>query len=257
MNTKTWTIVLVLALILSSMTAFGDVITPSSLGGWAPVNVTGGGSVAISGTQPQSGSGSLEFNGTGSSSKADFQLTLTPFLLSNLSNFSIDIYRDSSSTVANHLAPAVRLLVDNGQATDRYSYLVWEPVYNGVSTVPTNTWTTYNLMDDNVWQRAFKTTPPNRTIEIYDRDLSEWLATGTVTDGGGNVSNEVGPNAMVLAVQIGYGSGWTGEGKMFADNLTVGNTTYNFESDSNVPEPMSFVLMGAGLIGIAVLRRRN
>lgn len=240
---------------------FGAVITPSDPQGWLPANVVGGGSVAITGTEPQSGNGSLEFNGTSGSSKADYTLAVTPFRLADLSNFSIDLYRDGSSTVAGHLAPAVRLLVSNGQTTNSTSYLISEPVYNGGGTIATNTWTTFNLLDDNYWQRAFKTTPPNQTIEIYNRTLTDWLATGTVTDGGGHTSNIVGPDAMVLAIEIGIGSGWSGTTKMFADNLTVGvngqDTTYNFEVSNGVPEPMTFVLMGAGLAGIAALRRRR
>ena len=35
------------------------------------------------------------------------------------------------------------------------------------------------------------------------------------------------------------------------------NTFYGATPQSGVPEPMSFVLMGAGLVGIAALRRRN
>jgi hypothetical protein len=35
------------------------------------------------------------------------------------------------------------------------------------------------------------------------------------------------------------------------------NSFYAAPVQTGIPEPMSFVLMGAGLVGIAVLRRRN
>lgn len=181
-------------------------VTPANMQGWSSANVQGGGTVAITGTKPLNGNGSLEFNTSSSSSKADFvHANAGADLLSTLTQLSISLYRDAGSTANANLAPAIRLFVDNGQATDRYSYLIWEAAYNGYNTFPTNSWQNINLLNGNFWQRAFKTVPPNVTIDIYNRTLANWLAGGVVIDGDGDVSNIVGPNARVLGYEIGVG----------------------------------------------------
>lgn len=232
------------------------VVTPWNMQGWSSANIQGSGTAAITGTYANSGVGSLEFTGSGAY-KADFVRTNQGAdLLSTLTSLSVDLYRNSSSTAAGHFAPAVRLFVDNGQATNRYSYLIWEPIYNAVPTFPVDQWVTYNLENANFWQRAFKTVGPNKTIELYGRTLADWLNPGTVTDGSGNVSNEVGPNARVLGYEIGIGSGWGGSFYGAADMFKIGfggdETTFNFEP---IPAPGALAMFGLG--GLIAARRRR
>lgn len=209
-------------------------VTTCDTMGWHRDNMRDLGMVDITASYPRAGTGSLEFGTANASSKADWvRPNGNADLLTTLSALQVELYRNATSTSAAHFAPVVRLFVDNGNATDRYSYLIWEPVYNGYPAFPTNTWTSLDLFKGNFWQRAFKTTPPNVTIEIYNRTLADWLVPGTVTDGGGNVSNVVGPNARVLSYEIGVGSGWAGTFHGAADNFRIGfngaDSLFNFD----------------------------
>lgn len=232
------------------------VVTPWDLQGWSAQNIQGTGSASITNAYANNGVGSLQFSGSGAY-KADYvRANGGANLLSTLTSLSVQLYRSSSSTTAAHFAPAVRLFVDNGQATDRYSYLIWEPVYNGVSNYATDQWNTENLLGGKFWQRAFKTSGGGQTIEIYNRTISDWLNLGTVTDYLGKTSNVVGANARVLSYEIGIGSGWGGSFDGAADMFSIGfdgnETTFNFE-----PVPAPGALAFLGLSGVIATRRRR
>ncbi|MGC3961035.1 MAG: hypothetical protein QM813_24820 [Verrucomicrobiota bacterium] len=107
-----------------------------ALGIWLRTNVRNNGTVGITTDYARSGNGSAYFSGpnaaTPSSSKADFEYffsDLTGKTLGNLSALSYDWYRDSSSTAASHLHPALRLYFDadgNALTTGDRGYLVYE-----------------------------------------------------------------------------------------------------------------------------------
>lgn len=232
------------------------VVTPSNLQGWSAANIQGSGTASITNTFANNGDGSLQFTGS-DPYKADYVRTNSGAnLLSTLTSLSVDLYRKSSSSTAAHFAPAVRLLVDNGQANDRFSYLIWEPVYNGIASVQTDQWGTYNLLGGKFWQRAFKTVGGGKTIEVFDRTLADWLNLGTVTDGGGLTSNVVGPDARVVRYEIGIGSGWGGSFDGAADMFTIGfdgdETAFNFEP---IPAPGALATLAFGAL-LSARRRR-
>ncbi|MDX1991217.1 MAG: hypothetical protein SF029_02435, partial [bacterium] len=141
------------------------------------LNVRANATVAITGAQPRSGNGSLEFTTNtivSGQDKADYVKywgVVSGRTLGNLSALSYEFYRASSSTNANYFAPAFRLAyaTTGGQT----GYLVWEPIYNGYSTVTEDTWNTANIFAGNFWMRAFG---PGRTIEVFDVTLAEWIS---------------------------------------------------------------------------------
>lgn len=208
-------------------------VTPCDTLGWSRDNIRDGGTVDITSTYPHA-SGSLEFNTTNSNSKADFiRSNVNADLLSTLTALAVDLYRNSSSTAAVHFAPAVRLSIDNGQAVNRFSTLIWEPVYNGIPVFPTDDWNTYDLFKGNFWQRAFRTTGA-KTIDVYNRTISDWLQPGFVVDGDNDTSVVVGPNARVLEYEIGVGSGWANAFHGAADDFRIGfagtDSVFDFET---------------------------
>lgn len=68
-----------------------------------------------------------------------------------------------------------------------------------------------------------------------------------------NQNNALGRVSVADVYQITAGNNGTGATLTSYTNTFYGATP----QDTGVPEPMSFVLMGAGLVGIAALRRRN
>ncbi len=223
---------------------------PFAFDQWLRTNVRNGGSVGITGTYPRSGNGSMWMAGP-ANAKADAELYFSAnYLLADVTAFSYDWYRSSSSTASGHYHPALRLFVDEDgdltTASDR-GYLVFERAYNpSVSPVPIDQWITDNAFGANLWA----TGGLPGAFSVYNRNLFDWIS--------------LMPNARVLGISAGIGSGWDGSFDGAVDNITIGFgnsvTTYNFElaAAAPIPEPV-FFQMGAlmGLSGLGLLRFRR
>ena len=242
--------------------------------GWYYNNVGGRGSVGINGNNPHSGNGSVSFSGVGNNSKADIEFlanpsrnlfgnytstgTFGPF--SMLSSMSYDWYRNGTSTADPWLHPSLRVLLDlDGDLTttgDRGG-LVFEGIYNGVTTAPTDQWVSSTVGGStNVWNFGLGLgTGYNikNTGYGYDTTLAQWQA----------YTQAFAPNAAIIGFSSGIGGGW-GPFTGAVDNIgwTIGGvtTTTNFELRAvaaTVPEPGSLALIGLGLVGLAVARKRK
>jgi hypothetical protein len=241
-----WLLILLLSLFSLTTTVVLALTTvkPSNPDGWAPANVRTDATVAISSAQPRSGSGSLEFTTntiTPGQDKADYEKiwgVVPTRTLGNLSALSYEFYRDSSSTNAAFLAPVVRLYYLN--ASGQSGLLIWEPVYNGYSSVPTNTWVVANIFNGNFWMRAFGS--PSRTIDDYNVSLAEWLA--NTDEEGSPIDDDVdsdtphvlGPDTYIVGVNVGVGSGWGATFRGYVDNVTLqfgsDEVSANFEPET-------------------------
>lgn len=217
---------------------------------WQQRNVGGNASVGITTDYARSGNGSILFTGTDGNSKADLEINFAaPFALSALAGLSYDWLRDSTSTAPDHLHPVLRLMIDGDgdlSTTGDRGYLVYERAYNpSVSPVPTDAWQSDDVMGKNLWSTGGLPDP----FAVYNRDIADWLV--------------LLPNAKVLGLSTGIGSGFNGTFRGAVDNVsfTVDSvtTTYNFEvaAATAVVEPASLAVFGAGMVGLAVLRRRR
>jgi hypothetical protein len=267
--------------VLSNNLAPGDAFTNAGssnqgeavgASGWYYNNVRNGGTAGISTDYARSGNGSALLAGTqgpsGASSKADIEYLANGMqvlgnyyaagslgLLRDLSEMQYDWYRSSTSDASAWLHPVLRVLVDADgdlNTTGDRGGLVFELIYNGVGTASTDTWVTSLITGDSyVWNFGLGlgfAANINITPYAYDAKLSEWQA--------------YLPNASILGFSSGIGSGW-GAFEGAVDNIawTIGGqtTTSNFEvrGATAVPEPASLALVGLGIAGLAMVRRRR
>jgi hypothetical protein len=238
---------------------------------WVYNNTRGGGSVGIRNNYPRSGNGSVYFNSTSSSGKADIEYFASPVNasgnfapnpydpssilgpLAQLTHLSYEWYRDNSSTTTAYLHPVLRLgiLRVNSDNSINLGYLIFERVYNVVGAAPTNSWQSDNIIGSNykLWATAsLGFGDPNVNINNVLKTIPDWVSAASAANA----------TLFVISVNAGIGSGWTGSFTGAVDNITFGfngaYTTYNFEV---VPEPASMVALGSGLIGLLGLRRRK
>ncbi|MFQ3587568.1 MAG: PEP-CTERM sorting domain-containing protein [Fimbriimonadaceae bacterium] len=237
--------------------------------GWAYNNVGANASAGIRGTQSwmqRSGNGSLVFTSPGGNGKADAELYKNPNvnilglrtpvnsvansfgLLGQLSHLSFDWYRDSSSTVAAHLHPVLRLRLWD-PITGNSGYIVYEGVYNGLLSAATDSWQSVDVLGLNARMWSTNSLPLSGQFYTEDIRLSNWIA---------NYGSY-----HVMGISVGIGSGWNGTFLGAVDNVTVGFNgnfnTYNFEVTAvpgdPVPEPFTMGLVGAA--ALAALKRRR
>jgi cytoskeletal protein CcmA (bactofilin family) len=222
---------LILALAMSASAT--QIITPGDLNGWAPANVRADATVAITGTQPRSGLGSLEFSSNSITSpfnqdKADFQKLWDPTVftartLADLTKLEFEWYRDGSSTVASHFAPVFRLYVLN-PTTGKYALLIWERVYNDAGAAPTDAWTTEDILNDYFWMFVPSgQSIPSGVVQNYTSTLNDWITGDPMGVSGDPAPVDIDATTLVFGINAGIGSGW-GASKTFlgfVDNLVA------------------------------------
>lgn len=238
----------------------GDSSDPLAAGTWIRTNVRDGSSVGISTTYSRNGNGSFEFSGANGTSKADIVYYADFGTLAGFSGASYDWYRDSSSTVADHLHISFRLLYDNDgdvTTTGDQGALVFEQAYNGGGAVATNSWVTSTIdLSTNLWQSSYG----NGNNEIYDRNLSVWdsyVQTPAEVSAG---QDHLSGSTRIIGISMGMGSGWSGTFAGAVDNVSISSSTPGAGSLSStnfevVPEPSACLLGALGVMGF--FRRRR
>jgi hypothetical protein len=244
-----------------SLGSFAVASTVTSVGGtpytatWSTLG-TSTGSTSITTDQPRSGNGSLRLE-TNGGNKAAATYGGDRFGGPNLGTFGdlldgslgFEFYRDGSSTVAAHFAPALEIEFSNHAA------LKWEAVYNDypvASPISADQWYTIDLDKDTgkFWQWNGGVVMSGSSQQ--NLTLAEWL--------NASVGNDFTTDTEITGISVQAGSGWAGSFVGYVDNVYMnfgsgtGNISANFETAAPVPTPAA---AGAGfaLFGVIASRR--
>lgn len=246
--------VIVISLVVAGAKGATVTVTPSSPAGWynPPGENNMGGSSAITSTAPHLTTGSVELFG----GRTRFVLGSIYYfsgvpslgLLDDVNSFHFDWSIAVGSTNPYHpdYTPALRLHIWDPTLGQR-SELIWEGAYNGTYGATTKgVWYTSSDADKFWrWQAGAGETLIGGALGLMK--VSDWAA-----------SSFYSPEAFVMGISVGAGSGATSAYHAFADMVTYNGTTYNFET-AVIPLPAAAWtgLALFGVLGIAKgLRRR-
>lgn len=236
--------------------ARADTVYPNTNWGSIPGENSAGASATITNTVPRNGNGSLELVGdrTRYSNGNYYDRTSAGlYAASTVSGLTFDWQVASAGTnpYSPDYTPALRLhIFDPG--TNTRSELVWEGAYNNVYGNETkNTWYVTGT-NDKFYQFVTGSGVTLNGGSQVNQTLAQWIATYSTS-------------ATVKAISVGDGSGASATYHAFVDDVTISftngaSTVYNFETapvTNPVPEPATLAILGAGLAGIASLRRKR
>jgi hypothetical protein len=262
---------------LSSANVFAENIIYPGDSNWNLITL-GDGKAEITGENPRSGNGSLALSTNSLDDWAFYSRyagdinTDSWGKLSDIDALSFDWFREDIGITDTYgspwlaQTPVIRLLIRDVNSTygsTIYSELVWEKFYTDPTPSSNNVWVEQNMIGENFWRHVFN---EGYTIENDGTNLNDFtgyaLMSNTLTQWTtASVDLPYSLDAVIYGLSVGVGSYWPTDYKGYADNIFLSFKGTGSVIDDNfeipaVPEPATILLLGSGLVALAVRRKR-
>jgi hypothetical protein len=219
-------------------------ITTGTQDGWiSTYDNNGTGTVALSGAQPRSGLGSVKFDTFGTNDRGRLGTFGNFGTLGSISAIGYDWRDAGTNTSPTNLNPFYKLYVSG-------SSLTWEFSNDNAGAAPTDVWTTSNLSNAKFWIRQGGINY-NQAANMHT--LAEWESGAIANDGAGHTSSALSASSAISGLELGTGTGWSGQFTGFVDNVILQTAAVSFNENFEVPEPASLGLLALG--GLVLVRR--
>lgn len=234
-------------------------VTPDNLQGWQAEEVGSAATVEINANQAANGNGSIMFSttqavgqdGAGFGWRWQGQTLVIAHpnrTLGNLNRLAYQWYRDSASTAQAEYAPVliIGFYSDNGTPgianynDDVVGALIWEPRYNGMSSIPTDSWQSNDVLNGKFWVRVLRRFDGGTTgdIQNYNSTLNDWMNNSPQGQPGDPVVN-LSAATYLVGVGTAVGPDWGGNLVAHVDGIRLGFSTgfdrlFNFEAGDSI-----------------------
>lgn len=198
-------------------------VTPASLSGWTVTNSDGGTATFVTDSTAPVGTGALQLTTTSSNNSRASLTRAFDLPLSGVSALSFKTKQLAAADTTNGNI-TLRINVDTTGDGTFDDQLMYEPYYNGFNGNATTSWQTWDAANGKLWSNYEKAYNGLGAVGAGSYDSNFTLADVLASF----------PSAKVTGLTVSMGT-WNPSQTVLADEVTLNDTTFNFDQAAITP----------------------